>query len=447
MTNFPLLAPLTSHQVTEFTGKTKIPGDKSISHRSLILGALTVGETTVTDLLESEDVLATAQALRMFGAGIEKRNNDEWSVYGFGTGGFADPSNVIDCGNSGTSVRLLMGAIATSPISATFTGDASLRARPMKRVTIPLSEFGAEFIERPEGLLPITVIGTNDPVPIHHYLETKSAQVKSAILLAALNAPGKTIIFESAPTRDHTERMLQSFNADIVVENHQNGRQITLNGYAELTPQHINVPSDISSAAFIIAAALMVENSNILLPGININPTRNGFLTTVQEMGANLEISDSKTQGGETVADIRISHCPLSGVEISPERAPTMIDEYPILCALAAIAEGDTIMHGVGELRLKESDRIDAMARGLEQCGVSVTETKDSLTVHGCGFSGVKGGAICETHLDHRIAMSFLCLGICAQESISIDDSASINTSFPNFVSMMNKLGANIQPN
>ena len=436
---------LTSHPASGLRGESGVPGDKSISHRALIIGALTVGETRIAGLLEGEDVLATGRAVRMFGAQTERQDSGEWSVWGVGTGGFADPADVIDCGNSGTGVRLLMGAMATTPITAVFTGDESLRSRPMRRVTEPLSEFGARFSGRPGGFLPITAEGAAEPIPVRHRMKTKSAQVKSAILLAGLNAPGQTLVIESARTRDHTSRMLQSFGADITVEDHDGERRIALNGCAELVPRRIIVPGDPSSAAFPLAAALLAENSHIRLTGVGINPTRTGFLTTIQEMGAQLTVSQRKVQAGEPVADIMVTHGPLRGVEVPPGRAPTMIDEYPILAALAACAEGDTVMHGVSELRVKESDRIDAMARGLELCGVKVTETEDTLTVHGRGADGVKGGAVCETRLDHRIAMSFLCLGLAARAPVSVDDAAPIQTSFPNFIPLMNGLGADIR--
>ncbi len=445
MTPTPRPSPLTSHRTAGLRGKTAVPGDKSISHRALIFGALAVGETQIEGLLEGEDVLATARAVRMFGAEAEKTAAGVWAVHGVGTGGFADPPDVIDCGNSGTGVRLLMGAMATTPVTAVFTGDSSLRSRPMRRVTDPLTEFGARFSGRTGGLLPITAEGAADPVPVLRRKKTNSAQVASAVLLAGLNAPGRTSVIASAGARDHTARMLRSFGADLTVEEHDGGRRITLQGCAELAAQRITVPGDPSSAAFPIAAALMAENSDILLTGIAVNPTRTGFLTTVREMGARLTVRERGLQGGEPVADIRASHAPLRGVEVPPERAPSMIDEYPILAAVAACAEGDTVMRGVGELRLKESDRIDAMARGLERCGVRVTETEDTLTVHGRGSSGVPGGAVCETRLDHRIAMSFLCLGMEARSPVSVDDSTPIQTSFPDFVHMMNGLGADLR--
>ncbi|MCY3878007.1 MAG: 3-phosphoshikimate 1-carboxyvinyltransferase [Rhodobacteraceae bacterium] len=437
--------PLTAYPAVALRGTTGIPGDKSISHRALILGALSVGETRINGLLEGEDVLATAEAVRMLGADLERRADGEWRIHGVGTGGFTHPGDVIDCGNSGTGVRLLMGAVCTNPITAVFTGDESLRSRPMRRVIEPLSEFGARFISSPDGRLPVTVIGSDAPLPINHRMTTASAQVKSAILLAGLNAPGQTVIVEAHKTRDHSERMLRSFGAGISVEEDGDTRIITLSGFAELEPQHLTVPGDPSSAAFLIATALMVEASAISLTGIGMNPTRVGFLDTIREMGAELDFSNSRLQGGEPVADISVSFSSLRGIEVPPERAPTMIDEYPVLAALAACADGNTVMRGISELRLKESDRIDAMARGLEACGVEIIETDDSLTVHGRGPGSVAGGAVCATRLDHRIAMSFLCLGLAAQSPVSIDDSTAIATSFPNFLPLMHNLGADIR--
>ena len=443
MTTTP--APLTASRSGALRGEAKIPGDKSISHRALILGALAVGESQITGLLEGEDVLATAAAVRLFGAETERVAPGEWNVHGVGTGGFADPDSVIDCGNSGTGVRLLMGAMATTPITAVFTGDVSLRSRPMRRVTEPLSEFGARCGGRPGGLLPITIEGASEPIPIRHRMRTPSAQVKSAILFAGLNAPGQTTVIESVMTRDHSERMLRAFGAGVAIDDDNGTRTITVDGYAELSPQPVAVPADPSSASFPLAAGLIVEGSSVVLPGVGINPARTGFLTTVEEMGAALKIKNRRQQGGEPVADIEVAFSALRGIEVLPERAPTMIDEYPILSVIAACAEGDTVMNGVGELRLKESDRIDAMARGLEACGVNLTETEDNLTIHGRGPGSIKGGAVCRTRLDHRIAMSFLCLGLVARSPVTVDDAAPIATSFPGFQSLMCGLGADIR--
>lgn len=435
---------LQSQKASQFCGLAHIPGDKSISHRALILGSLAVGETKIHGLLESEDVLQTLRALRMFGADIARHEDGTWRVYGVGTGGFKEPSDVIDCGNSGTGARLLMGAMSTTPITAVFTGDASLRSRPMRRVTKPLSEFGAQLKARGNERLPVTVMGTDQPLPIVYRMKTQSAQVKSAILLAGLNAPGQTRVIESAETRDHTERMLKSFGADIAVEKQGGEQIITLDGYAELSPQSVTIPGDPSSAAFVIAAALIVKDSNIRMTDIGMNPTRCGFLTTVQDMGASVNITERHVVAGEPVANLQITYAPLKGVVVPAERAVTMIDEYPILAALAACAQGDTVMQGIGELRFKESDRIQAMVAGLNQCGVKTTESEDQLIVHGRGTNSVSGGATCQSFMDHRIAMSFLCLGLISKRPIVVDDVTPIQTSFPSFVSMMNGLGAQI---
>ncbi|MBW6506614.1 MAG: 3-phosphoshikimate 1-carboxyvinyltransferase [Rhodobacteraceae bacterium] len=425
-------------------GVAEVPGDKSISHRALILGALSVGETRVTGLLEGQDVLDTAKAMRAFGAEVERQGAGAWSVRGVGVGGFAEPSEVIDCGNSGTGVRLIMGCMATSPITATFTGDASLRKRPMGRVTEPLALFGAEAYGRKGGRLPMTVVGAVDPMPVRYATPMPSAQVKSAVLLAGLNAPGETVVIEREPTRDHTERMLRGFGAEISVEQVPEGRLIRLVGQPELRAQPVAVPRDPSSAAFPVCAALIVPESNILVPGVSQNPTRNGLFTTLVEMGADIGFDNPREEGGEPVADLRVRFSALRGVEVPPERAASMIDEYPVLAVVAACAEGRTVMRGVKELRVKESDRIDAMARGLEACGVRVEEDEDTLIVHGLGAGGVPGGATCATHIDHRIAMAFLVLGLASQRSVTVDDGSPIATSFPVFEALMAGLGADI---
>ena len=435
--------PLTARSSGPLSGEVLIPGDKSISHRALILAAMAVGRSEVTGLLEGQDVLDTAAAMRALGAKVERLGEGHWVVDGVGVGGFSEPEAVIDCGNSGTGVRLIMGAVATTPIATTFTGDASLSRRPMGRVTDPLELFGAEVTARDGGLLPITIRGPQDPVPARYKVPVPSAQVKSAVLLAALNAPGDTVVIEAEATRDHTERMLEGFGAAIRVEDGDDGsRIITLTGRPELRPQKIAVPRDPSSAAFPAAAALMVPGSSLRIPGVSRNPTRDGFYITLEEMGADLEWQNPRDEGGEPVADLVLRYGPLKGVEVPPERAASMIDEFPILSALAAIAEGSTVMHGVGELRVKESDRIDAMARGLEACGVRIEETRDSLTVH--GMAEVPGGATVPTHLDHRIAMSFLVLGLVSRAPITVDDATPIATSFPSFMPLMRSLGADI---
>jgi len=428
------------------TGVAEIPGDKSISHRALILGALAVGETRISGLLEGQDVLDTARAMRAFGAQVEQVGAGEWRVRGVGVGGFCEPEAVVDCGNSGTGARLIIGAMASSPVSATFTGDASLRARPMARITEPMGLFGAAAYGRAGGRLPMTVVGAREPVPVRYTVPVPSAQVKSAILLAGLNAPGQTVVIEKVATRDHTERMLAGFGADISTEVTGAGRVITLTGQPELVAQAITVPRDPSSAAFAIAAALIVEGSQVLVPGIGLNPTRVGLIATLLEMGADLAIENTREEGGEPVADLRVRYSPgLKGIVVPPERAPSMIDEYPILAVVAAFAKGPTVMRGVRELRVKECDRIDAMARGLEACGVRVEEAADTLTVYGMGAGGVPGGAICASHLDHRIAMSLLCLGLAAKAPVGVDDGTPIATSFPAFEGLMAGLGARIE--
>ena len=427
-------------------GVVSIPGDKSISHRSLILGALAIGQTRITGLLEGQDVLDTAKAMVAFGAVVEKNDQSEWLVDGVGVGGFAEPSTVVDCGNSGTGVRLIIGAMSTTPINATFTGDHSLNSRPMERVTNPLSKFGVTTFGRSKGRLPMTVIGARSPIPVKYDVPVPSAQVKSALLLAALNAPGETIITEKEITRDHTERMLSSFGADISVEKISNRRSIKLCGHSELNGQNICVPSDPSSAAFPICAAIIVEGSDILVPNITLNETRAGLYKTLIEMGANLSFENEREESGEPVADIRACFSPdLKGVEVPPERAASMIDEYPILSVVAANATGKTIMRGVKELRVKESDRIDVMAKGLRANGVFVDEGEDWWAVKGNGMGSVKGGSICQTFLDHRIAMSFLVLGLSSQNYVEIDDCLPIKTSFPNFIELMLEIGANME--
>ena len=427
-------------------GEVSIPGDKSISHRSLILGALAIGQTRITGLLEGQDVLDTARAMVGFGAQVEKVEGGEWYVEGVGVGGFAEPETVVDCGNSGTGVRLIMGAMATTPINVTFTGDHSLNSRPMGRVTDPLSKFGVATFGRSKGRLPMTIVGARSPIPIQYTVPVPSAQVKSALLLAGLNVPGDTIITEIEKTRDHTERMLSSFGAEIKVEDYSNRRLITLSGYSELKGQNVRVPSDPSSAAFPICAAITIEGSEILVPNITLNETRAGLFTTLIEMGANLSFENEREESGEPVADIRACFSPdLQGIEVPPERAASMIDEYPILAVVAANASGETRMRGVRELRVKESDRIDAMAKGLRSNGVSVDEGEDWWIVKGNGAGSVKGGSTCQTFLDHRIAMSFLILGLSSQKYIDIDDCSPINTSFPNFIQLMRELGANLE--
>ncbi len=438
--------PMTARASGPLRGVAEVPGDKSISHRALILGAMAVGRTHVTGLLEGQDVLDTASAMRAFGATVARLGEGEWTVDGVGVGGFGEPADVIDCGNSGTGVRLIMGAMATSPITATFTGDASLRKRPMGRVTQPLSLFGAQAHGRQGGRLPMALIGAADPVPVRYTVPVPSAQVKSAVLLAGLNAPGETVVIEREATRDHSERMLTGFGAKLSVETAPEGRIITLTGQPELRPQTVAVPRDPSSAAFPVCAALIVPGSEILVPGVSRNPTRDGLFVTLLEMGADIAVENPREEGGEPVADLRVRFTgDLKGVETPPDRAASMIDEFPILSVVAACATGTTTMRGVKELRVKESDRIDAMARGLEACGLRIEEDEDTLIVHGLGAGNVPGGATCATHLDHRIAMSFLVLGLASKRPVSVDDGAPIATSFPVFEPLMKRLGAHVE--
>ncbi|MGK7752442.1 MULTISPECIES: 3-phosphoshikimate 1-carboxyvinyltransferase [unclassified Roseovarius] len=438
--------PMQSSLSSGLKGEAHVPGDKSISHRSLILGALSIGDTVVTGLLEGEDVLDTAKAMRAMGAEVERNADGVWHVHGVGVGGFAEPGQVIDCGNSGTGVRLIMGAMATAPITATFTGDASLNGRPMARVTDPLALFGARAVGREGGRLPMTIVGAREPVPVRYEVPVPSAQVKSAVLLAGLNAPGQTVVIEREATRDHTERMLAGFGAEISTEVTDEGRVITLTGQPELTPQTIVVPRDPSSAAFPVCAALITEGSDVLVPNIGLNPTRAGLFTTLREMGADLTYENEREEGGEPVADLRARFSPdMKGIEVPPERAASMIDEYPVLSAVAVNATGRTVMRGVKELRVKESDRIDAMATGLRACGVTVEEGEDWWIVEGMGAGGVPGGAACASHLDHRIAMSFLVLGLASKDPVTVDDGGPIATSFPVFEALMTGLGAKIR--
>lgn len=438
--------PMKSRKCGALKGVAEVPGDKSISHRALILGALAVGETRITGLLEGDDVLDTARAMRSFGADVVEHGGGEWSVHGVGVGGFSEPEAVIDCGNSGTGVRLIVGAMATCPIAATFTGDASLRSRPMGRITGPIGLFGAQAYGRSGDRLPMTIIGAGDAAAVRYEMEVPSAQVKSAVLLAGLNAVGKTVVIEQEATRDHTERMLAGFGAEITVEEVEGGRVITLSGRPELKAQDIVVPRDPSSAAFAVCAALIVEGSDVLVPGIGLNPTRNGLFTTLREMGADLTYENERVEGGEPVADLRARYSPdMVGIEVPAARAASMIDEYPILSVVAANATGRTVMRGVKELRVKECDRIDAMARGLEANGVAIEEDQDTLIVTGRGAGSVAGGGMCKTYLDHRIAMSFMCLGMSSEQPVSIDDGGPITTSFPIFEPLMAGLGARLE--
>ena len=429
---------------TNLTGSITIAGDKSISHRSIILGALSIGETTVDGLLESQDILATISAMQAFGAEIEKKADKKWHINGLGVGGLDEPEKVLDLGNSGTGVRLILGVAAGNPITSFFSGDESLSRRPMARVLKPLEMMGASFASRTGGLLPLSCTGPQTLQPIDYSLPVASAQVKSAILLAGLTTPGKTIVREPTPTRDHTERMLKQFGSEISIETDDESQNIiTLKGESELTGQDIVVPGDPSSAAFPMVAGILAEDSRIEIKNVGINPLRFGLFEILNEMGAKTELIQKHDGVGEPIADIVVKTSKLKGVTVPASIAPRMIDEYPILAVAAACASGTTRMLGLQELRVKESDRLAAMANGLKACGVTVEETSDSLTVHGTGGQ-IEGGARIQTQLDHRIAMSFLTLGLKAKNPIIIDNGTTINTSFPGFVETMKSLGANL---
>jgi 3-phosphoshikimate 1-carboxyvinyltransferase len=431
--------PLTAVPSASLSGRTNVPGDKSISHRALILGALATGVTRITGLLEAADVAATGNAVAALGAEVA-RSNGAVEIKGQGVGGLRAPRGPLDFGNSGTGTRLMLGAIAGHDIAAEFTGDASLCRRPMERVLAPLTTMGLQT-EDARATLPLTVRGTRDLLPITYDLPMPSAQVKSAILIAGMHAPGRTTIREPLPTRDHTERMLGFFGAELTAEERDDGaRTVTICGDAELQGADIMVPGDPSSAAFMIAAALICPGSEIVVEGVLMNPTRSGFIETLREMGADIEELDRRLEGGEPVGDIRVRTSALKGVDIPPGRAPSMIDEYPALACLAAYAEGETRMRGLSELKVKESDRLAATAAGLDACGVEARVEGDDLIVMGQG--SVKGGSLVATHMDHRIAMAFLTLGLGARDPVKIDDTSMIATSFPNFLELMTRLGA-----
>jgi 3-phosphoshikimate 1-carboxyvinyltransferase len=435
-------APLTARSSAPLKGRVRVPGDKSISHRALILAALAVGETRIEGLLEGEDVVHTAQAVRALGASVEHAGEGLWRVHGVGVAGFAEPPAPLDCGNSGTGCRLLLGAAAGAPITAAFDGDASLRQRPMRRVLDPLERMGARVLAASDGgRLPLTLRGARDAIPIVYEPPVASAQLKSAVLLAGLAAPGETSVLEREATRDHTERMLRHFGAEVRVEPFgPHGRRITLRGQPELVPQKIAVPADPSSAAFPLVAALIVPGSDIVLERVMMNPLRTGLFATLGEMGARIEILDRSEQGGEEVADLRVRASALEGIEVPPERAPSMIDEYPILAVAAAFAQGTTRMRGLAELRVKESDRLAATAAGLSANGVEAAIDGDDLIVE--GKRRVPGGGNIATRMDHRIAMAFLILGLASEKPASVDDTSFIATSFPDFVGLMRRLGA-----
>ncbi len=424
-------------------GTIRVPGDKSISHRSIMLGALAVGETRVSGLLEGEDVLATAAAMRAMGASVERVGEGQWSVHGVGVGALLQPQAPLDMGNSGTSTRLLMGLVASHAIETRFFGDASLSGRPMGRVIDPLSQMGAAFEASEGGRLPLTVRGANPAVPIEYRLPVASAQVKSAILLAGLNTPGITTVIEPVPTRDHSERMLRGFGADLTVEVDSSGtRTIRIRGEAELKPQVIEVPGDPSSAAFFIVAALIVPGSELTIENVGLNPTRAGLIEVLRQMGGSIEELNPREVGGEPVADLLVKHSVLKGITVDPAVVPSMVDEFPVLFVAAALAHGTTVTTGLDELRVKESDRISAMAAALAAVGARVTETENGLTIHGMGGDPLRGSANSrvKSHLDHRIAMAMAVAGLASREGVEVDDTRPIATSFPVFEALLDGL-------
>ena len=435
--------PLTARRSGPLQGRVRVPGDKSISHRALILGALTVGETRISGLLEGEDVLNTGKAVRALGAAVERTGLGAWRLHGVGVAGFAEPAAPLDFGNSGTGCRLMLGAVAGCPITASFDGDASLRKRPMRRVLEPLERIGAHTLVANDGRLPLQLAGARDPIPIVYEPPVASAQLKSAVLLAGLAAPGETVVIEAEATRDHTEKMLTHFGADVRVEQHgAHGRRITLVGQPELTPRPIVVPADPSSAAFPLVAAAITPGSDVILEGVMLNPLRAGLIDTLAEMGAAIERLNARIEGGEDVADLRVRGSALHGVEVPAARAPAMIDEYPILAVAASFAEGTTVMRGLKELRVKESDRLAGTADMLRANGVTVEIEGDDLFVEGRGRA--PGGGLVATHMDHRLAMSALVMGLASEQPVTIDDGSFIATSFPDFVALMRGLGADI---
>ncbi|HYN38113.1 MAG TPA: 3-phosphoshikimate 1-carboxyvinyltransferase [Rhodospirillales bacterium] len=437
------MQPMTAFPADALRGSVAVPGDKSISHRALLLAASAVGETPIRGLLEADDVRATAAALRALGAEIVADGNG-YQVFGRGVGGLAEADRVLDLGNSGTGVRLLIGLVASQPILSFFCGDASLSRRPMMRVTEPLGRMGAEIWARTGGRLPLCVRGAERPLPIDYRLPVASAQIKSAVLLAGLNAPGRTTVLEPLPTRDHSERLLRHFGAVVEVETlADGGRRITLDGQPELKARPVVVPGDVSSAAFPLVAALLVPGSAVTLTGVGANPLRTGLLSTLEDMGARLTRIGTTDVGGEPICDLRVEASALRGVDVPEARVPAMIDEFPILAVAAACAFGRTRMRGLGELRVKESDRLAAIAAGLEACGVGVSCGDDWLEIDGSG-GPPPGGGVVTTHFDHRIAMSFLVLGLAARKPVHIDDGAAIATSFPSFPALMAELGAKI---
>ncbi len=431
---------LTVESAPRLSGRVTVPGDKSISHRSLMLSSLAVGESRIEGLLEGEDVLATAAAMRAMGATIERDADGIWRVWGVGVGGLLQPAGALDMGNSGTSTRLLAGLVASHPITATFTGDASLSKRPMGRVIDPLSLMGAEFTSSPGGRLPMMVRGICPAVPIEYTLPVASAQVKSAVILAGLNTPGITRVIEPVPTRDHSERMLAGFGANLTVEATNRGRVISIHGEAELKPQQIVVPGDPSSAAFWAVAASIVPGSEVTIANVGLNPTRAGIFTALRMMGADITEVDPRIVGGEPVADLIVRHAALKAIDVPPDLAPSMIDEYPVLFVAAALAEGRTVARGADELRVKESDRIAAMKDALEACGVAIEEFEDGLAITGTGGEPIPGGGTVASLLDHRIAMAMTVAGLVAKRPVTIDDVAPVATSYPIFYDTLEQL-------
>jgi 3-phosphoshikimate 1-carboxyvinyltransferase len=425
-------------------GRLRVPGDKSISHRALMFGALATGETGISGLLEAGDVLGTAAILRALGVPIERLGDGRWRILGRGVGGLTEPKTDLDFGNSGTGTRLMLGILAGHPITARLTGDASLSRRPMGRVLKPLKQMGLDVLDGDKTTLPLTIRGRSQPIPITYALDVPSAQVKSAVILCGLHAPGETTVIEREATRDHTERMLRHFGARVDVTEGKDGRAITVKGQAELKGKDVLVPADPSSAAFLIAAGAIVPGSDVTVEGVLTNPTRTGFYTTLKEMGADIAFLNERIEGGEPVADIRVRSSALEGVRVPPERAPSMIDEYPILSVVAASAKGRTRMEGLAELRAKESDRLAATAAGLHANGIAAEIEGDALTVTGTGR--IPGGGTVATHLDHRIAMAFLILGLVAARPVTVDDIGMVATSFPQFPVLMESLGATLQP-
>jgi len=432
--------PLTLAARGPLRGTVTVPGDKSISHRAIMFSALAVGESRIEGLLEGEDVLATAAAMRAMGAQVERGEDGVWRVHGVGVGGLQQPAQALDMGNSGTSTRLLMGLVASHGITATFTGDASLSGRPMGRVIEPLSQMGAEITASPGGRLPLMLRGMCPAVPIEYTLPVASAQVKSAVLLAGLNTPGITRVIEPVPTRDHSERMLRGFGAELTVEDGPDGKIISITGEAELKPQHIVVPGDPSSAGFWMVAASIVPGSEITIANVCMNPTRTGLITALRLMGADIAETNARTVGGEPVADLVVRHAPLKAIEVPADLAPSMIDEYPVLFVAASLAEGRTVARGAHELRVKESDRIAAMRTALEACGVVTEEFDDGLAIQGSGGKPLAGGGKVATLLDHRIAMSMTVAALAAEQPIAIDDVAPVATSYPNFFATLDAL-------